>query len=732
MPTSYLLVFGLFAFGNLYAQQNHTLQQAESYLQEALKLGDNHKVAIAYQQMGQAYRSKDKQQAYTYYMKSLDYLDSINQPKLWEKSQRSLGKVAFRMGEYPLALAHYKKAESIAEKVDSYTIRATLQRNFGDVYYRLGKMDESMKHLLKAKEIYETMPDMDSLYYAGLLVAIGTTYAGKSNIPEALYWFTQGETIYREINNQTHLPYVLNNIGATYIKIGNYPRGLDYAQQALQMAESSGAERLASSASSNMGIVYMSMKEFEKAIPFYEKSKKLADRVGNKGYQASINQKLGNTWLHLGDKQKAMSYFQEALKLYHESGARHGLGITHKMIAAMYIEEGEDEKVSRHIDAALRISQEIGDEKTISHNYSFLGEWALKKKEYDKAVRHCLKGLDYARKIHMYREIESNCYCLWRAYEKLGEYRKVAGYLEEYMAARDSLVSEAKIADLTRLEMQYEFDKEKEVMALNQKYKEDQLNSELARQSLQRNMLFIGLLLGGIVILLLWRAFQINRQKNRALAIQKSTLESALNDRETLLKEIHHRVKNNLQVVSSLLSLQSRTIRDQAALDAIQEGRNRVRAMALIHQNLYQEENLIGVDLKSYIEKLTDSLINSYRIDTDQISIKRKVAALPLDVDTIIPLGLILNELISNALKYAFKGREEGLIEVNVEPLKDGLEIRVKDNGVGLPENFSIGKTQSLGFKLVQSFVKKMNAQLDIHTQNGTAIRILLPGFNLV
>ena len=255
--------------------------------------------------------------------------------------------------------------------------------------------------------------------------------------------------------------------------------------------------------------------------------------------------------------------------------------------------------------------------------------------------------------------------------------------------------------------------------------------TQVVNQKRVRNISLLSLLAGLIVLFILWRNYRQKKQTNRQLEVQKSHLQQALEDRENLLKEIHHRVKNNLQVVSSLLSLQSRTIEDPAALGAIQEGRNRVKAMALIHQNLYQEENLMGVDFADYITKLTDSLVNSYKVDTNRITVEQDLTSVSLDVDTLIPLGLILNELISNALKYAFIGREEGIIEVKAQLNQAELEVTVKDNGVGIPSDFELKKNDSMGFKLVHAFVNKMKAKIEILSKEGTSIRILIPTQNI-
>ena len=167
-------------------------------------------------------------------------------------------------------------------------------------------------------------------------------------------------------------------------------------------------------------------------------------------------------------------------------------------------------------------------------------------------------------------------------------------------------------------------------------------------------------LFGGVI----FSFYRSKRKSEKELAQKNEIISEALAEKELLLKEIHHRVKNNLQVISSLLYLQSDYIKDEKALSAIQEGRNRVQSMAIIHQNLYQEDNLTGIQVKDYFEKLTQSLFNSYKVQADQIELQLDIEAINLDVDTVIPLGLVVNELITNSLKYAFPENQAGYLKI--------------------------------------------------------------------
>ena len=242
-----------------------------------------------------------------------------------------------------------------------------------------------------------------------------------------------------------------------------------------------------------------------------------------------------------------------------------------------------------------------------------------------------------------------------------------------------------------------------------------------------------GILVSLLIAFLLYYLFNLRRKANRLLSIKSHQISDALRSKEVLLKEIHHRVKNNLQVISSLLSLQSRQLEDDTAREALQSGRNRVKSMALIHEKLYQDEDLVGVDVPGYINKLTSSLVGSYKTSDKDIHIRTDIDPLKLDVDTIIPIGLILNELISNALKYAFDEDHKGTIVVSLRKEKDAIKLQVSDDGQGLPATFSIENSRSLGYRLIKAFSDKLNATLTVeYPPTGTRVSMLIPNPKMI
>jgi len=205
-------------------------------------------------------------------------------------------------------------------------------------------------------------------------------------------------------------------------------------------------------------------------------------------------------------------------------------------------------------------------------------------------------------------------------------------------------------------------------------------------------------------------------------------LKTSLKEMESLLKEIHHRVKNNLQIVVSLLNMQARYVTDQQLLDVIRESQSRVRMMALVHERLYRSGDLTHINMEEYIQFLTSNLFKFYGFPRSQVTSSVHVSGVILDINTAIPLGLICNELISNSLKYAFPDGRKGEISVAAVSRTDGSTVvTVRDNGIGMPEGMDWQNANSLGLKLVNLFTDQLNGQIIMRQDGGTIWEITIP-----
>ncbi|NQT25857.1 PAS domain S-box protein [candidate division KSB1 bacterium] len=239
-----------------------------------------------------------------------------------------------------------------------------------------------------------------------------------------------------------------------------------------------------------------------------------------------------------------------------------------------------------------------------------------------------------------------------------------------------------------------------------------------------------------------WEAAQISPLKNEAGEIThfikvsndvterkhaEDQLQKDLKEKEILLKEVHHRVKNNLQIISSLLNLQAHRISDPNILKILEQSNRRVRSMALVHEKLYQSENFATIDLKVYIEALVMELFQTYG-HGNRIRMEFKIRPISLSLDQAVPCGLIINELVSNALKYAFPKNRKGMVQISLHTKKGVHEIAIRDDGIGMAKDIHTKEIDTLGLKLVRILCDQIKAETSWHVEKGTEFRMKFKG----
>ncbi|MEM8999613.1 MAG: histidine kinase dimerization/phosphoacceptor domain -containing protein [Bacteroidota bacterium] len=252
-----------------------------------------------------------------------------------------------------------------------------------------------------------------------------------------------------------------------------------------------------------------------------------------------------------------------------------------------------------------------------------------------------------------------------------------------------------------------------------QKEANERIRSEIQAKDERINLVFISLIFTLLGFAGLVYAYLKSIKNQRLIEQQKHIIENALIEKDSLLKEIHHRVKNNLQMVSSLLSLQTKNTRSKAAIEALEEGKSRVKAMALIHQKLYQNDDLSVIEMQGYIESLINSVQSVYKKGGHNISITIDAEGTELDIDRAIPFGLILNELVSNSFKYAFpESDENGKIYIHLRKNGEQGFFEYADNGVGLPEDTDERTNSSMGIRLINRLVNQLQSKLNVDNAN--------------
>lgn len=303
-----------------------------------------------------------------------------------------------------------------------------------------------------------------------------------------------------------------------------------------------------------------------------------------------------------------------------------------------------------------------------------------------------------------------------QAYEKTGNTKIALDKLKEKIVIDAQRGANKKAAELKKLEEKYNLiEKESEINLLKA---EDTLNKQKIKQE-KYSKYYLLIILTILTLFLLSLSYLLfkNRNQNNKLLENNKIINKTLKDKDILLREIHHRVKNNLQVISSLLNLQSNYINDDTALQAINDGKSRVESMALIHQYLYQRDKLTAINTKSYFEDLIDNIFDTYNVNEKSIKIEKNIEELYIDVDTMIPIGLIANELISNSLKHAFSNSGNKIF-FNLCESNNTLVLSISDNGIGYDASTFLN-SNTFGNKLIQVFKSKLEATIQIDNSTG-------------
>lgn len=513
----------------------------------------------------------------------------------------------------------------------------------------------------------------DSLREALGYLYMGNINVAKSDFEEALNYYFKAANYFELKKDSSKLSSALNGIGAAYINNGNDSLSLKYFKKSQKICSLLGDKRRSAIALNNISGIYADRKEFITAKKYAEQAFNEIKYTKKLQYKILITISLANLYVELKDFNKANHLLKETLLKMDTIKDTYNYALIQKSFGNLYLAQGKNKLALQYLNRSYK--------KFKTANF------------FDET----------------YRVMPD----LIKAYQRNKKYKLGLQLFHKYNHFKDSIFNIEKDKNLTNSLTKYETVKK------DAQLKVLKLEGE---KSEQQKQLLLFLAIAGLLFALLIGFFLVkNKKKNKQ--IKKSLVE-----KEILLKEIHHRVKNNLQVVSSLLNLQQRQIQDVKTKQLFQESRDRVKAMSLIHQNLHQVNNLTTVDIKTYFENLVSNLVKNYKTDNNNIEVYYNIHQLKLNIDTIIPLGLIVNELISNILKYAFKNQEKNTIKIDLNKKDHKIILMVEDNGIGMPKDFSIEKTTSLGFKLIKAFSQKLNADLTINNADkGTKITIEIP-----
>jgi two-component sensor histidine kinase len=333
----------------------------------------------------------------------------------------------------------------------------------------------------------------------------------------------------------------------------------------------------------------------------------------------------------------------------------------------------------------------------------------------DKALPYLIRAIEVGKSINFTGNLPEQYMLVSDIYESRGDFKNSLIYHKKSKDQADVIFSAEKNRATTELQTQYETGKKDALLTV----KDEQISQQRKTQ-----YLFIGIaVILSAFLFTLYRSYLSRNKRLKITAELNEKLKVKNAENELLLKEIHHRVKNNLEVVSSLLALQFAKISDPDIQEAMQASQNRVQSMGILHQRLYQNEQLAFIEMKDYFMNLTENILSSYNA-TERVAVEFPMETIELDVDTAVPIGLIVNELLTNALKYAFPVGQLGKIKLSLQEISENvLQLSVADNGVGKVTNATPQGT-GFGTQLVDLLTRQLDGTLTQRIENGTTISI--------
>lgn len=544
-----------------------------------------------------------------------------------------------------------------------------------------------------------------------LEMAIGRTNANLSQPDSALHWFRLAQKGFEGNGDRKGLASLFTKFRWVHNFLGEYEKALDYAFKGLAIYEELNDEPGKAIAYSYIGEILYSQQKYQESADYAQKGYDIQKRLGLKDDLAYSCQNLGDAWLQISDYDKALAFQNEGLALRRElkNDVDIALSLNSRGNVLKFMKRYPEALAD--YQEGLRLARQTNFQPLISTCVSNTGHVYSLLKKYREALPYHLETRQRLSESGEMFDVPENYRLLAEAYGGIGKYDSAYHFQKLHSEIKDSLLTEETSARMSELQTKYETaQREAKIAMQDEKLREQRIVIWAVAA-----VLAVALVAGA----LLWRLSKQLRKRNE--------------EKEFLIKEIHHRVKNNLQVLSSLLHLQSRHIKDETALDAVREGQNRVEAMGLIHQKLYMGNNLAAVEMRDYLHNLGDTLLDSFGLDNDRVKIIYHLQPMHLDVDTAIPLGLIINELVTNSLKYAFPDDRQGIVEISLWKNEIGqLCLKVSDNGVGKSGAPQLKGSTSFGSSLVEILSKKLKGKLEVLKGEGYATLIKFENYKSV
>jgi two-component sensor histidine kinase len=549
------------------------------------------------------------------------------------------------------------------------------------------------------------------------LYQVGRAYEIKDKLDSTFAIYNRALHIAKKHDDSLSRAKLLNAIGVTHYFSGNLHDALIYYSRGFSLSDSLAYKEGIAYALNNMAVIYRLQRRYEKALEIYDKS--LEIKIAEKDTVGIINSlyNKGLALSYLNRHEESLSTFTESKFLsekYQETDANIanieiGIGVAHFNL-------GNIAEAKNHLKNGIQFSEKITPERVSAMAY--LGSIDVQ----EGRTAEGLKLIEDAYELTVSSGRQELLRTVLKeralASEAANNYNLASESWKAYSIISDSLNQESSRWAMEEMQARFELKDKETTISLQQLQLEKEANQ---KRWYLISGIFLALVL--LVIILFLRKI-LNQRKQLTLEVAKK--EEALKENELLLQEMHHRTKNNLQLLNSILSLHSRNIDNPVAQKALQSSRDSVGAIGLLHHQLYKTKDLKKVNFQPYVNELCDYFRKAFSLEERKISLSCNCEDFSVDIEKAIPLGLIMNEMITNAIKHAFEGENSGAIQLNVKTEIGKIIIEVEDNGVGIKA--ATESSTGTGRKLIKIFSDKFKADFDyISKDKGTLARFSIP-----
>lgn len=632
--------------------------------------------------------------------------------------------------DFDSAMVFYKQALELSKGIPSPDLEAKSLANIGFAYMYNQSSKISIDYLQKALSVYQSIPDSNGIlnsYYN-----LGSFYSSFEDYAQAIIHFKLAASIGEVVGNQQMLGKVYNNLGLIYQYSGHYDKANEYQFMALKIKEETKDPTL-SFTHFNIGLNYFQQELYDESLAQYMFVLEIFKAQNDRKRTALCYKNMGDVYAMLSNYEKATEMYNQGFGINTSLGDKEAISEYYYSIGKLLKLQKEWYAAYEKVSQAIRIFPEKGSQRQLFFMYSSIAEIMLEShqqtndgKDLVVAINNGHGMLNIANSTKAI-SLQNKAYeILYRAYDLKGDRSQALKFTKLFISSQDSLLSEQKQKAISEMQTLFEVDKKAlEIDLLNSE--NDLITTELKHSDKLRKSqtrwiygLIGGISLVSILVFLIYYYYKKTKESNTKLEFQNKTITKQKQEKEILLNEIHHRVKNNLQIVSGLLEMQSYTTDNNLLKEKLKDSQRRIQSIANVHNILYTNDQDVDINFSDFVDRLTDQIFSGLKGSSDEISLDINIPVeIKFNIDLIIPLGLILNELFTNALKYAFCGGQAGKLSVQLELVERKYILTIKDNGPGVKGKSSPFENQSMGMMIIKSLAQQIKSELDYSYEKG-------------